>query len=258
MANLKEQLRQELAEGKEVRISQADIAAGRIVATDTKDTPAEPAVATGPVEVPASQAPNKDPLIRGSSHGDSGKSMAQSMEAGVDKERQATDLSGARLLASTVVIDPGTKAAFIDAMISGKRFQLPFSLFGDSVTGVFRSRSQSESMAIIGRINREITDKTVNNGLEYATRLRNMLLAAQVASLSAEAYPELKAPLMATVEGPDKVTPPGWLEQVKVWEAKPEGLVSAMYRKLVEFEQKYWTMVDNAGDQNFWNPAESI
>ena len=83
------------------------------------------------------------------------------------------------------------------------------------------------------------------------------MLAAQVDQLSGQGYPELKAPLLAMVEGPDKIVPPGWLDQVAVWESKPEGLMSALYHKLIEFEQQYWTMVDNAGDQNFWNPAES-
>ena len=256
MTDLKEQLKQELAEGKEIKITSADVAAGRVV-SNVSDTPATPAVASGPVEVPASQKPGIDPLIQGSAVGDTGKNMAGTMEAVSDKEKQAVDLTGARLMKATVVIDPGTKASFIDSMITGKRFKLPFSVFGGKVTGVLRSRSQAESLAIIARINREISDKTVNNGLEYATRLRNMLLATQVDSLGSDSFVELKAPLMTTVEGPDKVMPPGWLPQVQVWEAKGEGLASALYQELIVFEQKYWTMVDNAGDQNFWNPAES-
>lgn len=256
MADLKEQLRKEMAEGKEVKISSADLAAGRLV-TPANDTPAAPAVAVGPVEVPASPTPGKDALIAGSALGDGGKAVSGTMANNQVQETQVTDIAGVRMLKPTVVIDPGTKSAFIDSMITGARFKLPFKLFGGQVTGIFRSRSQAESLGILARINREITDKTVVTGLEYAARLRNMLLAAQVEILGTNSYPLLKQPYMSVVEGPDKVTPPGWLEQAAVWEAQPEGLVSALYAKLIEFEQQYWTMVDNAGDQNFWSPVGS-
>ena len=258
MADLKEQLRKEIAEGREVKLTAADLAAGRITATTPpSDTPATPAVAAGPVSVPASQHPGNDALIKGAAQGDIGKSVSATVASNVEREHLATDLTMSRLLAKTITVEPGAKSAFIESMISGKRFELPFELFGGKVCGVFRGRSQSESLAIINKLNRESNDGTLTNGLEYASRLRNMLLAAQVRALGNDTYAELKAPLTTLVEGPDKITPPAWMEQVKIWEAKPEGLTSALYAKLVEFEQIYWTMVDSAGDQNFWNPAES-
>lgn len=257
MTDLKEQLRKEIAEGKEVKITSADIAAGRIVTPKAGDTPAAPAATASTVEVPASQKPGNDALLNGAAVGDPGSHMHNAAKANVDRERLAGDLTASRYLVKSVVIEPGVKAAFIDAMISGKRFELPFELFGGKVSGVLRGRSQNESLAILNRLNREVADNAINNGLEYATRLRNMLLATQVKAIGNDVYPELKAPLMTLVEGPTRTTPPGWLDQVAVWENKPEGLTSALYQKLVEFEQTYWTMVDSAGDQNFWNPAES-
>ena len=64
MADLKEQLRKEIAEGREVKLTAADLAAGRITATTPpSDTPATPAVhrrCLGPYErsLPANQFGN--------------------------------------------------------------------------------------------------------------------------------------------------------------------------------------------------------
>ena len=147
---------------------------------------------------------------------------------------------------------------FLDAMINGTRFELPFSLFGNKVTGMMRIRSQAESQALLSRLMYELRTEKIQFEVEYSSRLRSMLLAAQIRTLNGVDYAELSKPYVTTVHSADKVEEPGWLEQVVTWERMPEGMVTAMYDALREFEAKYWTMIRNAKDQNFWKPAKSI
>ena len=135
-------------------------------------------------------------------------------------------------------------------------FELPFSLFNGKIAGKFRSRLQAETNATISYISHECRKERIVTGIEYTNRLRNMLLATQVAELNGTAFLPLKAPLLRTMDG-EKVIEPGWLDQVTYWEKQNDGLVNALYRELQIFERKYWVMVENAKDQNFWNPAGS-
>jgi hypothetical protein len=148
--------------------------------------------------------------------------------------------------------------AFLSALLSGDRYVLPFKLFGSAMSGTFRVRSQAESKSIVAQLTRELRAGTVTLENDYGSRLRSMLLAAQVQELNGTTYTELAAPLMETVQADGQKQAPGWLAQVEVWERAPEGLVTALYEALKTFEQKYWTMVDSAKDQNFWKPAGSI
>ena len=92
--------------------------------------------------------------------------------------------------------------------------------------------------------------------MDYSLRLRCMLLAAQVGDYCGTSCDTLAEPLARTVtaEGPKE---PGWLKQVEYWEQQNEALVAIVYGELRTFESKYWTMVESAGDQNFWLPVAS-
>lgn len=157
-----------------------------------------------------------------------------------------------------VIITEEEREIFLTAMIRDERFELPFEVYGGRVRGRLRSRTQSESKGILSRLSWEMNQgKEPMTNLEYTTRMRNMLLAAQVAELNDEEYTELKEPHLRTVDG-DNVTEPGWLDQVDVWSSKGnEALTSAIYEQLRLFERKYWAMVASAKDQDFWHPAES-
>ena len=110
----------------------------------------------------------------------------------------------------------------------------------------------------------------MNNGkadarIEYLTLMRNAILAAQVKSLRGmvnEDLPELKRPYgptrVADGDKGDRVEPPGWVAMADSWGNRPEALVTALHNELQLFERRYWAMVMDAGNQNFWNPAASI
>lgn len=157
-----------------------------------------------------------------------------------------------------VEITQAERDLFLDAVVTGKRFRLTSKLFGDRYTIVFRSRSQAETQAVTAQLMYEMrTTPNMNVEFLYGARLRCMLLAAQVESINGTAYTELAAPLLRTIDG-EKTIEPGWLAQANGWQNAAEGLTVAIYTALQEFERKYWTMVENARDQNFWKPAGSI
>lgn len=248
---LKEKLSQQIKTTGRVNVSSADLAD-----FSKPETKHEPVVGTVSTTVPPEAM--KDPMMNKASAGEPGKAVAEKMEATSKDAKSTSDmaLKDAEML-PIIEITESEREAFLDSVVKGTRFKLPFSIFNGKVSGSFRSRSQKESQAILARLNWEINDKRIATTLEYSTRLRNMLLTAQVEEIRDTKYLTLNEPLYRTLNG-DKATDPGWLPQVEVWENEHEGLASALYTELQLFEHKYWTMVRNASDQNFWNPAESI
>jgi hypothetical protein len=79
-----------------------------------------------------------------------------------------------------------------------------------------------------------------------------------VRNLNGLEFPILAKPLLRVVTKPgDEDNDPAWVDQVAVWADKDEGLVTAIFEEIKLFEIKYWTMVSNAKNQNFWKPAAS-
>jgi hypothetical protein len=213
----------------------------------------------GDVTAAVPKEATQDPLLKSGASGDPGKIVTDEVGATGKTEAATHDLVSdgpANAVLPTVTVTEQERELFIDSMITGTRFVLPFKLFGGKIHGKFRARSQRESQAIISRLSYETEQKHILSALDYSTRLRNMLMAAQIDELRNTKYMELKEPLMR-IQGGDAVTEPGWLAQVALWEKEHEGLVSALYAELQIFERKYWLMVANAPDQNFWPPAES-
>jgi len=249
--SLKEKLKQDLATDGKVAISSEDLGEFK-----TKEAEVNAAREGAAVSTKVSETAKKDPMMAAGADGDPGQAISDTSGSTAPVAEQAGDLTRGLILPDEIIITNKEREAFLDALVSGDRFKLSFSIFNGRITGVLRSRSQAESHAIIQQLNRESTQGAVMTQLEYATRLRNMLLAAQVEELSGEAYVELASPLLQTVKG-DETVKAGWLPQVNVWVDKNEGLVAALYRELQKFERKYWTMVENSDNQNFWNPVES-
>jgi len=154
------------------------------------------------------------------------------------------------------------REAFLRALVTGGRYERPFSLFGGKLTGVFRCRKVAESDGIISWMSHCVNVKKTNARIEYLTLLRNAALAAQVKSLRgmvSEDFPEMPAPYGPTrSEDGKEVVEPGWLGLADAWGARPEALVTALHNELQKFEKRYWAMIADAGNQNFWNPAASI
>ena len=234
--DLKDKLAEKLAQGG--AIGSTDIAEFSPPPKDGKKD------VSGDVETPLTKNAKKDPILKAADDGGAAKALAD-------------EVSTASTIAEPVIITDKDREAFLDAMVSGNRFVLPFELFNGKVKGCFRSRTQAETNANISYLSYECRKEKIVTGIEYSNRLRNMLLATQVMELNGIAFIELKAPLLRTQDG-EKTIEPGWLDQVTYWEKQNDGLVNAIYKELQVFERKYWVMVDNAKDQNFWNPAESI
>jgi len=231
--DLKEKLAERLAQGG--AIGSADVAEFSTPAKDKKEV-------SGDVKTPLTENAKKDPILKASNDGGVARALADEVSTSAISE--------------PVVISDKDREAFLDALVSGARFELPFELFRGKIKGRFRSRTQAETGAVISYVSYECRKEKVITGIEYSNRLRNMLLATQVKELNGLAFLPLKDPLLRTMDG-EKAIEPGWLDQVTYWEKQGDGLVNAIYKELQIFERKYWTMVDNAGDQNFWNPAGS-
>jgi hypothetical protein len=165
-------------------------------------------------------------------------------------------------LQDKVDITEEDRDAFLKAIVTGGRYERPFSLFGGKLTGVFRCRKIAESDGIIAHLSYCVNSKKVDARIEYLTLMRNAMLAAQVKSLRglvSEDFPELQAPFGPTRSADGKsVEPPAWLGLAESWGERPEAIVTALHNELQLFEKRYWAMVMDAGNQNFWNPAASI
>lgn len=173
----------------------------------------------------------------------------------------------------TIDITEEDRAAFLKAVMSGERYERPFSLFGGRLTGIFRCRSVAESDGIIAWLSHCVNVKKVDARIEYMTLMRNGVLAAQVKCLRGfisedfQELPQPYAPTRVPVERKDEkgnavhdteIREPGWLGVAEAWAKRPDALVTAIHLELQKFERRYWTMVIKSADQNFWNPAASI
>ena len=159
--------------------------------------------------------------------------------------------------AAKIVISPAEKEAFLEALVTGDRLVLPFSMFGGRVAGKMRSRKQDEAVAVFNMMAKDLASSSVRSGAEQVLRTRFILLACQLEELNGTTFEELAKPLNETVGKGGTVVPPGWTGQLEYFESLSEGMVTALFDRLRDFETKYWAMVANAGDQNFWKPGES-
>lgn len=175
-------------------------------------------------------------------------------------------------LQEQVEITQEDRDAFLQCLVTGGRYEREFSLFNGKLTGVFRCRKIAESDGILAWLNNLIMTGKIAARIEHMSLMRNALLAAQVKSLRGllnEDYEELPAPYAPVrkpvvrrdengKDVPDvDVEEPGWLRAAAEWGKRPEALVSAIHGELQLFERRYWTMVMEAGNQNFWSPAAS-
>jgi len=175
-------------------------------------------------------------------------------------EALRNDPAGLTTPLADVEITADEKARFIDTLVKGGRFELPFSLYNGTVNGVFRSRTTRETRAILGELYRELQAGEFQAPDEYPARMRHAILRFQVQELQGKEYPAPEEPLMATVTTEDPLgKKPGWVEEAETFfgSDQQEALVTAVYEALRLFEQKYWAMVQHAGDQDFWQTEGS-
>jgi hypothetical protein len=245
---LKDKLRA-AAQGGNVQLGSADI-----TGTPVDRQPIKPV--SGPVDAAVPVAASKDVLLNQAANTETATALSDTAE------RTSLTASGnlvqdtAEFTAEQITITDDDREAFLDALIGGKRFYRPFSLFGGRVTGEFRCRTAKESEALAEWMNAGIREKRYAAAFDYSIDLRNALLATQVNLLQGTAYAELMAPLLRTQTGSETVQP-GWLEQAAHWSTQPEALINGVYEELRLFEKRYWTMVMHARNQDFWQPART-
>lgn len=155
-----------------------------------------------------------------------------------------------------VVISDADKAAFLDSIVSGSRFESTTYLFGGRLKLKLRSRSLEETEAILSFLHRTGVKGELVTKADVSNAALTALLVAQVKELGDVSFDEMRRPLKY-VETADGVKDPGWVKDLKIWNKKPEALCSAIGAALVDFEAKYWKMVDEAKNENFWNPGGS-
>lgn len=167
--------------------------------------------------------------------------------------------AGGRLAGSgTVKITPADKESFISAVIADERMRMTFNVCGGRIPVVIRNRTLPETRAIIAQLRHELDTGLLVTNLDYTSRLRAMLMAAQVEELGGVAYPTLESetPLRRT-QGKDGVAEPGWLAHADDWGNRSEGVHGFVWQCVWEFESKYWAMVEDAKNQDFWSPEAS-
>lgn len=160
-------------------------------------------------------------------------------------------------LPEVVTITPADKASFVDAILADSRYMRPFSFYGDKVTGTFRSRTVEEHDAIAVYLSKLMIADEIKNDAEYYRHLRALSFTAQVAKFNGVEFNEMQKPLLANDDG----TEPGWLNTYRRWldrDNQTPGLTAPLFKALRKFERKYWTIIDSAGDANFFDPAESV
>ncbi len=189
---------------------------------------------------------------------DGDRQLSSASEAiGFDKERvdmlvndnKKSDIDG-------VVVTDDDKNAFIDALVTGKRYKSSVVMFGGRLLLKMRARTVGESEAIDSYLRRCVVSGRIKVGVEYSDLMRLCLLVSDVEQLGDEQYPEMEKPLIA-VSGPDGVKDPPWIKMLDVWRSKPEGLINAILPEVFKFEVKYAEMVKRGIDGNFWRTGES-
>lgn len=245
MDKLKEKLDKARQSGN-LSLSSADIAAEVTPQSEEK----KPEPVTGPVKTPVAEEAKKDSIMNTAAAGNPGQI--------INDELSNQDLANVPMSKELMVeIDDEDREAFISALVKDNRYVRSFSLFGGKVTGVFRSRTQEESLAILAYLNVLLRREEITQQIQYSTILRAALLACQVQELNDVGYEPLKEPLYFVKKSKTEETAPGWVDQLKMWMAKPEAITTAVYDEFQIFESKYWTMIRSAPESNFWSTAKS-
>lgn len=155
-----------------------------------------------------------------------------------------------------LVITAAEKSGFINSMITGERYIQEYSIFGGKINVKIRSRTNKETQAMYSYM-RHVLDDNRSNVISLESDMPYILLVSQIEEINGVKFPEMKAPYCYTSSA-GKVEDPGWFEDLKAWKDKPEGLTNALINRVQLFEYKYWTMVTEASNKNFWNSDTSI
>jgi len=158
------------------------------------------------------------------------------------------------LVPDMVSITESDKEAFLTAAMYDGRFKLPFSIMGGKVKGLIRNRTLQEHNVLVNYLMKLIESKVITTEEEYQQQLRALTLTAQIEVLADKTFPEMQSPLDPS-EGEA-----GWLSQYQTWldkDNKGLGITRAVFIEIRKFEAKYWALIQQANNENFWLTAES-
>lgn len=178
------------------------------------------------------------------------------LEEYVDKDHIINTIKGKSEVAKKIKISKEQKDQFCTSLIENSRYTEIFELFGGKFTVEIRSRTLEETQAIEDYLRYIVSTGQISEIHEYTAFTQRALLTAQVSKINGVAYETLKLPLHQ-VESENGKSEPGWLEQTKMWLSKPDALSAVIIQCIIEFEARYWFMVANAHDTNFWLHGES-
>ena len=156
-----------------------------------------------------------------------------------------------------VVVSADDKDAFIKALVNNTRFTRAYSCVGGAVRLVLRTKTIDESNALVAAFTKDIRSGNYATSVEQTTRLRSLLMVFQVAELNGVQYTPPEAPLVTCVSDAG-TQQPAWLERVAQFDTLSDGLHSVIWGCIADFEDRYWTMVEQANNSDFWQPGESI
>lgn len=161
-----------------------------------------------------------------------------------------------------VTVTDREKKEFFDSVISGSRYKASATLFNGGLKVVFRSRSAIESEAIDSFIRKRVALGKIQSNQEYADTMRFAVLAAGVEELNGEKFPTLTEAGETNIgmfysETKTGLDEPKWLWLYDKWRARAESVVAVVVEAYFAFEAKYWLMIGNADNENFWKTGES-
>lgn len=176
--------------------------------------------------------------------------------AEMDRKNFFFGLMGAVDAQKHVKITPADKQAFVDAIIANGRMTADYSFFNNKFGITIRSRTYEEARAAMHFASSEARSTTQSRS-EFDMRLRAMLMSMQVAWINGVQYKPASelGPLFRTTGEDGKPVDPPWLARVSDFENLPEAVFEAVWQCIFEFESKYWTMMRNARNQDFWLPG---
>lgn len=155
-----------------------------------------------------------------------------------------------------IVISDEHKSAFIHSIITGERYTELFQMFGKNFIIKIRSRTNEETEAIQAYLRQMISRDKIRTDYDYSELVRKLLCLAQVEEINGVKYHEMAKPLFFEETDTGR-TPPAWEKDLAIWEKKQDAIISVLIKCIVDFEARYWSMVNKSDDENFWLPGES-
>lgn len=207
--------------------------------------------------VPDDPLPGVPPSVEVQSNTDDDPLLKSATQSGDGPEFHADDRLGnvqAQLDKVAASILPEHKRAFADSLITGERYTESFNLLGGKLHLVIRSRSSAETEAITAYARRMVVTDKIRTDYDYSALMRKLLAVAQVDEINGAKQPIMEDPLLFT-ETSEKLEPPAWEHRIKAWGDRPEAILSAVIRCILEFEARYWEMIRKVNDTDFWLPA---